>query len=117
MARRQQDQENHLRGKLGRTFGQTSRPGHARLKGNKFTCCLRNFIRYISLLLSVYADIKRQLSEQLSCLDIRTESKNALLSEMQDFLKRRGDAEFEYAKSLERLCERFERSIKQRGIK
>ncbi len=47
----------------------------------------------------------------------RTESKLSLLTEMRDFFKKRGEAELEYAKSLERICERFEKSTKQRTIK
>ncbi len=39
------------------------------------------------------------------------------MTEMRDFFKKRGEAELEYAKSLERICERFEKSTKQRTIK
>ena len=62
-------------------------------------------------------DIKRQLSDQLGCFESRTESKLSLLSEFREFFKRRGDLEFEYARGLERLCERFEKTTKQRNLK
>lgn len=45
------------------------------------------------------------------------ESKLSLLAEFQEFFKRRGEVEYEYARSLERLCERFERNTKQRSIR
>ena len=47
----------------------------------------------------------------------RTESKLSLLAEMRDFFKKRGEVELEYAKNLERVCERFEKSTKQRNIR
>ena len=62
-------------------------------------------------------EIRRQLSDQVGHLELRVESKLSLLSEFQEFFKRRGDVEYEYARSLERLCERFEKSTKQRGIR
>jgi SLIT-ROBO Rho GTPase activating protein len=62
-------------------------------------------------------DIRRQLSDQLGSLDFRMESKLSLLAEFQEFFKKRGEVEYEYARSLERLCEKFERSTKQRNIK
>ena len=45
------------------------------------------------------------------------ESKLSLLSEFQEFFKRRGEVEYEYARSLERLCEKFEKNTKQRNIR
>lgn len=68
-------------------------------------------------LLSPHAEIRRQLSDQVTCLDFRVESKLSLLSEFQEFFKRRGEVEYEYARSLERLCERFEKTTKQRNIR
>ena len=62
-------------------------------------------------------DIRRQLNEQLGCLEFRMESKLSLLSEYQEYFRRRGEVEYEYARSLERLCERFERNTKQRNIR
>ncbi|CAI8048568.1 SLIT-ROBO Rho GTPase-activating protein 3 [Geodia barretti] len=62
-------------------------------------------------------DIRRQLNDQLGCLDFRMESKLSLLAEFQEFFKKRGEVEYEYARSLERLCEKFERSTKQRNLR
>jgi SLIT-ROBO Rho GTPase activating protein len=62
-------------------------------------------------------DIRRQLNDQLGCLDFRMESKLSLLAEFQEFFKKRGEVEYEYARSLERLCEKFERSTKQRSLR
>lgn len=63
------------------------------------------------------ADIRRQLNDQLGCLEFRMESKLSLLSEFQEFFKKRGEVEYEYARALERLCEKFEKSTKQRNIR
>lgn len=63
------------------------------------------------------SDVRRQLSDHLGCLELRMESKLSLLAEFQEFFKRRGEVEYEYARSLERLCEKFERNTKQRNIR
>lgn len=63
------------------------------------------------------ADIRRQMNDQLGCLDLRMDSKLSLLTEFQEFFKKRGEVEYEYARSLERLCEKFERSTKQRNLR
>ena len=62
-------------------------------------------------------DIRKLLNEQAQCLDFRNESKHSLIGELKDFFRKRGEIEFDYAKNLERLCERFERNTKQRNIK
>ena len=62
-------------------------------------------------------DIRRQLADQLGSLEFRMESKLSMLSEFQEFFKRRGEVEYEYARSLERLCEKFEKTTKQRNIR
>lgn len=94
MARRGQDLEYQLRGK----------PVGER-------------VRALPLLVSLYPEIRKQLAEQNSCLDLRTEGKLSLLADLKDFYKKRGEVEFEYAKNLERLCERFERNTKQRNLR
>ena len=63
------------------------------------------------------SETRKQLNEQIQCLEFRSESKLSLLGELKDFFKKRGEVEFEYAKNLERLCERFERNTKQRNLK
>ena len=45
------------------------------------------------------------------------ESKLSLLAEFQEFFKKRGEVEYEYARSLERLCEKFEQRTKQRSLR
>lgn len=57
------------------------------------------------------------MSDQLGCLDLRMDAKLSLLAEFQEFMKKRGEVEYEYARSLERLCEKFERSTKQRNLR
>lgn len=67
--------------------------------------------------LNCVSDIRRQMNDQLGCLDLRMDSKLSLLAEFQEFFKKRGEVEYEYARSLERLCEKFERSTKQRNLR
>ena len=57
------------------------------------------------------------MADQLAALEFRMESKLSLLSEFQEFFKRRGEVEYEYARSMERLCERFEKNTKQRNLR
>jgi len=68
-------------------------------------------------MLTFRSDIRRQLGDQLGCLEFRMESKLSLLQEYQEFYKKRGEVEYEYARSLERLCEKFERNTKQRNLR
>ena len=63
------------------------------------------------------SDIRKHLTDQLGCLEFRMDSKLSLLQEYQEFFKRRGEVEYEYARSIERLCEKFERNTKQRNIR
>lgn len=94
MARKAQDLENQIRG-----------------NGSSISMTWRGDV------LVFFLEIRKQLAEQTACLDFRTESKLSLLADLKDFYKKRGEVEFEYAKNLERLCERFERNTKQRNIK
>lgn len=55
--------------------------------------------------------------DQLASLEFRMESKLSLISEFQEFFKRRGEVEYEYARNLERICEKFEKNTKQRNIR
>lgn len=57
------------------------------------------------------------MTDQLAGLEFRMESKLSLLSEFQEFFKRRGEVEYEYARNLERICEKFEKNTKQRNIR
>ena len=60
-------------------------------------------------------EIRRQLNDQQVCLDLRTEGKLSLLSDFQEFFRKRGELELEYARSLDKLVDRFERLAKQRN--
>ena len=48
-------------------------------------------------------DLKLQLNEQLKCLDHRVETQCAILSELQDYFRRRSELEMDYSRSLEKL--------------
>ncbi|KAL4655487.1 SLIT-ROBO Rho GTPase-activating protein 3-like isoform X1 [Arapaima gigas] len=59
-------------------------------------------------------EMRSQLSEQLKVLDAQLEQKTQLLQDLGDYLRRRGEIEGEYARSLEKLTERFTAKIKSR---
>ncbi|XP_065142133.1 SLIT-ROBO Rho GTPase-activating protein 3 isoform X3 [Paramisgurnus dabryanus] len=52
-------------------------------------------------------EIRGQLSEQLKILDAQLEVKTQQLQDLSEYLRRRGEIETEYARSLEKLSERF----------
>lgn len=49
-------------------------------------------------------DIRNQLNEQVKALGERTETQVAVLAELEDFIKKRGEVEAEHAKNLEKLA-------------
>ena len=55
--------------------------------------------------------MKKQLSEQAARFDMRTEAKSFLLSEYSEYLRKRADLEFQYAKDLEKLGDKLERNL------
>lgn len=55
--------------------------------------------------------MKRQLLEQINRFETRTETKNFLVGEVADYLRKRADLETQYAKDLEKLSERLEKNI------
>ena len=57
------------------------------------------------------------MSDQLASLEFRMDSKLSLLSEFQEFFRRRGEVEYDYARNMERLCEKFEKNTKQRNLR
>ncbi|KPP75080.1 rho GTPase-activating protein 4-like, partial [Scleropages formosus] len=59
-------------------------------------------------------EVRSQLSEQLKVLDAQLEQKTQLLQDLSDYLRRRGEIEGEYARSLEKLTERFTAKIKRK---
>ncbi|CAG9864812.1 unnamed protein product [Phyllotreta striolata] len=52
----------------------------------------------------VFPDIRLQLNEQLRCLDVRMEQQVSLLTEIQDFFRKRGELELDYSKNLDKLA-------------
>ncbi|XP_012261034.1 SLIT-ROBO Rho GTPase-activating protein 1-like isoform X2 [Athalia rosae] len=52
----------------------------------------------------VFPDIRLQLNEQLRCLDVRMEAQVALVTELQDFFRRRAELELDYSKSLDKMA-------------
>lgn len=61
----------------------------------------------ISWLLSLCLEVRGQLSEQLKILDAQLEVKTQQLQDLSEYLRRRGEIEAEYARSLEKLSEKF----------
>ncbi|KAI7794008.1 SLIT-ROBO Rho GTPase-activating protein 3 isoform X1 [Triplophysa rosa] len=52
-------------------------------------------------------EVRGQLSEQLKILDAQLEVKTQQLQDLSEYLRRRGEIEAEYARSLEKLSEKF----------
>ena len=61
----------------------------------------------LSLSLSPSSEVRSQLSEQIKVLDTQLEQKTQQLQDVSDYLRRRGEIEAEYARSLDKLAERF----------
>ncbi|EPB65921.1 hypothetical protein ANCCEY_15001 [Ancylostoma ceylanicum] len=49
-------------------------------------------------------EIRAQLNEQIRCIGERTETQIAVLQEVDDFFRKRGEAEAEYSRQLEKLA-------------
>ncbi|KAJ8926951.1 hypothetical protein NQ314_020803 [Rhamnusium bicolor] len=62
-------------------------------------------------------DIRLQLNEQLRCLDVRMEAQVALLTELQDFFRRRGELELDYSKNLDKLAKSLQLRHKEQKQK
>uniref|UniRef100_A0AAQ6A6Q3 Rho GTPase activating protein 4a n=1 Tax=Amphiprion ocellaris TaxID=80972 RepID=A0AAQ6A6Q3_AMPOC len=58
---------------------------------------------FVSLRIS---DLRAQLTDQIKILDSQVEVKQQQLSDLSEFLRRRGDIEAEYARALDKLTER-----------
>ena len=56
----------------------------------------------------------KQLGEQLKFYDTRTESKLSVLADYQEFYKRMGEVELEYARNLDKVAERFQDRLRQK---
>lgn len=48
-------------------------------------------------------DIRLQLNDHIRCLDSRVEAQVSLVSELQDYFRRRAEVEMEYSRSLDKL--------------
>ncbi|XP_050547172.1 SLIT-ROBO Rho GTPase-activating protein 1-like isoform X2 [Daktulosphaira vitifoliae] len=65
----------------------------------------------------VYPDIRLQLNEHLRCLDSRVEAQVSLVSELQDFFRRRAEVEMDYSKSLDKLAKSLQLRHKEQKQK
>ncbi|XP_040008476.1 rho GTPase-activating protein 4-like [Xiphias gladius] len=61
-------------------------------------------------------EVRCQLADQLKVLDLQLEQKSQLLQDLTDYLRRRGEIESDYARSLEKLTERFTSRIKRKEL-
>uniref|UniRef100_A0A670K6U1 Rho GTPase activating protein 4 n=1 Tax=Podarcis muralis TaxID=64176 RepID=A0A670K6U1_PODMU len=68
-----------------------------------------------TLLCSSLSEMRWQMGEQVRGLDSQAESRQQLLQDVADFLRRKAEVEQEYSRGLEKLSERF--SAKIRGSK
>ncbi|XP_022613265.1 SLIT-ROBO Rho GTPase-activating protein 3-like isoform X2 [Seriola dumerili] len=59
-------------------------------------------------------DLRAQLTDQIKVLDSQVEVKQQQLSDLSEFLRRRGDIEAEYARALDKLTERFTLKTKKK---
>ncbi|KAG9468884.1 hypothetical protein GDO78_021751 [Eleutherodactylus coqui] len=57
-------------------------------------------------------EIRSQLVEQFKCLEQQSESRLALLQDLQEFFRRKAEIELEYSRSLEKLAERFSSKVR-----
>lgn len=60
-----------------------------------------------------HLEVRCQLIDQLKVLDLQLEQKTQQLQDLTDYLRRRGEIENEYARSLEKLAERFSSKTKR----
>ena len=58
-----------------------------------------------------------QLSEQLRCLDVRMESQVAVVTELQDYFRRRAEVELDYSKNLDKLAKSLQLRHKEQKQK
>ncbi|KAK6303211.1 hypothetical protein J4Q44_G00256650 [Coregonus suidteri] len=59
-------------------------------------------------------EVRCQLVDQLKVLDLQLEQKSQQLQDLTDYLRRRSEIEGEYARSLDKLSERFTSKIKRK---
>lgn len=59
-------------------------------------------------------EVRLQLAEQLRIFDGQVEQKTQVFQDMVDYLRRRGEIEGEYARSLDKLCDKFSSRTKKK---
>ena len=59
------------------------------------------------------SEVRSQLVDQLKVLDVQLEQKSQQMQDLSEYLRRRGEIEGDYARSLERLAEKFTSKIKR----
>ncbi|XP_056896334.1 rho GTPase-activating protein 4a [Takifugu flavidus] len=59
-------------------------------------------------------EMRCQLVDQLKVFDLQLEQKSQQLQDLMDYVRRRGEIESEYARSLEKLADRFTSRIKRK---
>ncbi|KAK0051905.1 SLIT-ROBO Rho GTPase-activating protein 1-like isoform X5, partial [Biomphalaria pfeifferi] len=47
--------------------------------------------------------IRQQLNDQLKCLEIKLDTEVSIVTELQEFFKRRAEVEMEYSRNLDKL--------------
>uniref|UniRef100_A0AAG5CZJ1 SLIT-ROBO Rho GTPase-activating protein 1 n=1 Tax=Anopheles atroparvus TaxID=41427 RepID=A0AAG5CZJ1_ANOAO len=67
--------------------------------------------------LNLFNNIRQQLNDQLKFLDVRMEAQIALVQELQDFFRRRGELELDYSKSLDKLAKSLQLRHKEQRQK
>lgn len=72
-----------------------------------------NFLLLYFFLIIALSEVRCQLVDQLKLLDLQLEQKSQQLQDLTDYLRRRGEIESEYSRSLEKLAERFTQKIKR----
>lgn len=77
------------------------------------TLVLQTFLS--AIICASLSEMRLQMGEQVRGLDSQAESRQQLLQDVADFLRRKAEVEQEYSRGLEKLSERF--SAKIRGSK
>lgn len=62
-------------------------------------------------------DIQGKLQAQLKCLDEKLENQLSMVSEMQEFFRKRAEIEIEYSGKLEGLAKHYVKKQKQEKLK
>lgn len=85
-----------------------------------FCFVFRELLRGVSILIQYFLppiDIRLQLNEHLRCLDSRVEAQVSLVSELQDYFRRRAEVEMDYSKSLDKLAKSLQLRHKEQKQK